>query len=259
MFKDILIISLTVSVIILILLVLSPILNRRYSAKWRYIIWLVLALRLLIPYRAEINKTPISIPVTEQVVVLRDDGSAFQVMTPNEAEQGGIMNPNPADYAPIANVNDIISRIWVLGIVVFMVYHIGCYAVFRTRIKPHLIPFGKNIYKCNKIDTPMMIGFFSPLILLPDTDYTDEETKIIIRHETTHFRRGDLWYKFIMLTANAVHWFNPLVYIMVHQANRDLEYFCDDSVTKETDTEYKKKYSMAILKTMKKRGEQDEK
>lgn len=259
MFKDTLIISLTVSAVILILLALSPILNRRYSAKWRYIIWLLLALRLLIPYRVEISHTPISIPVTEQVVVLRDEGSALQVMTPKEAEQGGIMNPNPADYAPIADVNDIINTIWILGIVVFMTYHICCYAIFRKKIKPHLVYIGKSIYSCNKIDTPMMIGFFSPLILLPDTDYTDKETEIIIGHEMAHFRRGDLWYKLLMLTANAVHWFNPFVYIMVRKANRDLEYFCDDSVTKDTDKDYKKFYSLTILKTMKKRGEQNEK
>lgn len=259
MFKDILLISLSSSVIILVLLVIFPILNRRYSAKWRYLLWLIIAIRLLVPYRVELNNAPINIPVTQKVVVTRNEGSAFQIMSPQQAEQGGIMNPDPADYAPIANVDDIISQIWILGILVFASYHIICYVTFRKRIQPYLLSVDKNTYRCNKIDTPMMIGFFKPLILLPDTDYTDEEVEIIIRHEITHFKRGDLWYKLLMLAANAVHWFNPFVYIMVRQANRDLEYFCDDAVTKDTDTNYKKIYSLTILKTMKKRGEQNEK
>lgn len=259
MFKDVVIISLSSSAVIILLFAFSPLLNRRYNAKWRYIVWLLLAARLLIPYRAEISNPPISIPVTEQVVVLRDEGSALQVMSPEEAEQGGLHNSSPADYAPIADVDDIINTVWIAGIIIFMSYHMWCYFLFRKRIKPHLTEIDKNIYRCNKTESPMMIGFFKPLIILPDKQYTEEETQLIIRHEMTHFRRGDLWYKLIMLAANAVHWFNPLVYLMVRQSNKDLEYFCDDAVTKDADTEYKKKYSMAILKTMKKRGDSDEK
>ena len=78
---------------------------------------------------------------------------------------------------------------------------------------------------------------------------------MIIEHEKTHKRRGDLWYKLILLAARSIHWFNPLVYVMVNMAQRDLEYSCDYDVCREKDIEFRKKYSMVILKSMKKGAE----
>lgn len=82
--------------------------------------------------------------------------------------------------------------------------------------------------------------------------YSDEEIKVILKHELTHYKRHDLWYKLLLICANGIHWFNPIIYFMVRQANRDLEYSCDDAVVGNEDMEYRKAYSKTILKSMKK-------
>ena len=92
--------------------------------------------------------------------------------------------------------------------------------------------------------------YFVPKILLPSTDYSNNELVIVLKHELTHFKRGDIWYKLLLIIANSIHWFNPFVYLMAKAANRDLEYSCDDVVVKNSDINFRKEYSLTILKTM---------
>lgn len=73
---------------------------------------------------------------------------------------------------------------------------------------------------------------------------------LILRHELVHHQQHDLWYKLVLLVANAVHWFNPLVYLLIGQANRDVEQVCDEKVVANQDMAYRKAYSMTILQAM---------
>ena len=66
----------------------------------------------------------------------------------------------------------------------------------------------------------MTLGLLRPVIVLPP-EVPEADLPLILRHELCHIRRRDLWYKGVMLLANAVHWFNPLVWRMAGQAGRD--------------------------------------
>ena len=148
--------------------------------------------------------------------------------------------------------------IWAVGAAGFMLFHIIIYWRFKLTVRSRLRPEGDYkgvpVFRCGAIESPMLTGFFKPEILLPEIELTPEELNVVFAHEYTHFRRRDLWYKLLLLTANAAHWFNPLVYLMVRQANRDLEYSCDDAVTRGKDMEFRRLYSMTVLKTMKRGG-----
>jgi beta-lactamase regulating signal transducer with metallopeptidase domain len=258
------------SAVILLLLIISPILNKRYSSKWRYFVWLVIALRLIIPIKAEIPFAPLNIPtVQNQTVVFRTERIPFSVMNEDYIERGNA-SPTSADYAPIITLGELLVIIWATGAIGFFLYHIINYISFKRKIKPYCkkadtkvfntvlsdmkIRVKPRLLECRKIASPMMIGFFKPMVLIPNTDYSNEELTVILKHELTHYKRGDLWYKLLLIIANAMHWFNPFVYLMVKAANRDLEYSCDDVVVKNSDIHFRKEYSLAILKAMQ-RGE----
>ena len=266
MLNNIFMISLSMSVVILLLLIISPLLNKRYSAKWRYFVWLVLALRLIIPFKVELPQAPISIPAPQnQTIVFRQEGIPHAIMDESSSLQGNA-SPTSADYAPIITLQELLTFIWALCAVAFFLHHIISYLIFKRKIKQYCNTVNSDILRdvlndmkikskpqlieCSKIASPMMIGFFKPVILIPNTDYSDNEFSVILKHELTHYKRCDIWYKLLLVIANSVHWFNPLVYLMVRQANRDLEYSCDDVVVKNSDMNYRKGYSMAILKAM---------
>lgn len=168
-----------------------------------------------------------------------------------------------ADYASIITLQKLLFIVWVLGAISFFLYHIISYFIFKRKIKPYCSNLDSDILyelldnmgirsesrllKCSIISSPMMIGFLKPIILLPDTKYSKNELAIILRHELTHYKRRDIWYKFLLIIANSIHWFNPFVYLMTRQANKDIEYSCDDTVVKNTDINFRKKCSMTIL------------
>lgn len=265
---DILLISASVSTAIIIMLILTPLLKQRYSAKWRYVVWLLLAIRLVIPFRFELPIIPVRMPIAEIITETRISHSAY-LQEPSEnipeqpvtnedsaadnqflpSENSGISVP-AAETTRHVNYSAIALIIWSVGAVGFFLWHVIAYAIFLKKIRPYCIRVKRRIYRCSRLESPIMTGFLRPRILIPDINYTEKELEIIIKHEMTHYKRRDMWYKLLLLAANAMHWFNPFVYIMVKCADRDIEYSCDDIVVKGEDTEFRKLYSKVILKTI---------
>ena len=265
---DILLISASVSAAIVIMLILTPLLKRRYSAKWRYVVWLLLAIRLVIPFRFELPIIPVRMPIADIITEARINRGADlqepsetipeQTITgasstednqylPEESDSISVQVPEIPTYI---NYQALAFIIWAAGAAGFFLWHVIAYAVFLRKIRPYCVRVKRRIYRCSRLESPIMTGFFRPRILIPDISYTEKELEIIIKHEMTHYKRHDMWYKLLLLAANAMHWFNPLVYIMVKCADRDLEYSCDDIVVKGEDAEFRKLYSKVILKTI---------
>lgn len=262
MLENIFLISLTMSLPILILAATVPILRKRYSAKWTYWAWLVLAIRLIIPFRYEPAQAPVQLPPIPSFNITINNTYESAPDTNEEENKTPAVPSHKSDYLPVSSsqsvisVREILGIIWFGGMFMFLCYHIFGYLIFKKKavsgckIKDiyNCIP----VYTCSKINSPMMLGFFKSKILLPEENFTDEELSVILKHEFTHYKRKDLWYKLLLLAANAVHWFNPFVYLMVKHAGRDLEYSCDDEVVKNSSIAFRKNYSMTILKSMKK-------
>uniref|UniRef100_UPI004056E3B5 extracellular solute-binding protein n=1 Tax=Acetatifactor sp. TaxID=1872090 RepID=UPI004056E3B5 len=100
------------------------------------------------------------------------------------------------------------------------------------------------------INSPMLFGYMDTVLLLPNVQYKPQELEAIMRHELTHYRSKDLWYKLVMIATCDVYWFNPILYLMKKMAFHDVEFVCDEKSTAYFDTDAKKEYSSTILKTM---------
>ena len=62
LFENVIEITLTTSIIILLLMVFSKVLEQNFSAKWRYRVWLLLAVRLLLPINLTLASPPVQLP-----------------------------------------------------------------------------------------------------------------------------------------------------------------------------------------------------
>jgi uncharacterized membrane protein YkoI len=100
---------------------------------------------------------------------------------------------------------------------------------------------------CPFVPSPMLIGFFKSTILLPNKDISADELGYAFRHELTHYKRKDLWINLLALLATAMHWFNPLVYLMAKVARADCEAACDEAVVNGYDLERRKQYGETII------------
>ncbi|MBD5532776.1 MAG: M56 family metallopeptidase [Lachnospiraceae bacterium] len=276
--------SIVISIIIVLLLLLTPVLNKRYAAKWKYWIWIVVALRLMIPLGGDggqpiADRQPKREPLTSQET--EKPSSDAPVEGPG---RGRVVVEIPAQMtAPIViqpektggniSVLDIIAFVWVLGSLLFISVHLISYFHYKHQIlkkgrivkdKDILCPMIRlkrelhigctiSVIEYPEAASPMMIGFFKHVLVLPKEQYHSEELFFILKHELIHLKRRDLWFKLLFVVANAVHWFNPLVWIMQKQAAVDMELSCDERVTKGTDYDTRKAYTETLLSTLHKK------
>ncbi|MDE7185575.1 MAG: M56 family metallopeptidase [Lachnospiraceae bacterium] len=94
---------------------------------------------------------------------------------------------------------------------------------------------------------PMVIGFCRPMVVLPDMQYNQQELYFILRHELVHLKRRDACLKLLFVAANAVHWFNPVVWIMQREAVVDMELSCDERVVQGMDFADRKAYTETLF------------
>jgi beta-lactamase regulating signal transducer with metallopeptidase domain len=97
------------------------------------------------------------------------------------------------------------------------------------------------------VRTPMLLGLLRPVIVLPDRDYDDEMLRGILRHELTHYRRGDLAYKWFAVLVSSLHWFNPFFSLFRREIDRACELSCDERLLRRMGREEKQHYGELLL------------
>ncbi len=277
-------ISATVGAVVLLILLASPLINRRYAAKWKYYIWIFLAIRLLIPLSGMYHSQPESKPTAAVSDTVPADGTAvyqpvetprvqprrFVVEIPVEATGQITKTPDTTTVRPKLSIFDIVFSAWIAGIIIFTaVPVISClqykykiarggeiikageaYEIFlrmksRLKIKRNVL-----LIRYSKAASPMVIGFIKPALVLPCDEFSTEDLQFIIRHELIHLKRGDVYIKLLCVLANAVHWFNPIVWIMRREASIDMELSCDEGVIKGKSFDVKRAYTETLLSSL---------
>lgn len=101
------------------------------------------------------------------------------------------------------------------------------------------------------VTTPLTIGLFrwTMRVVLPERAYSEEELRLIFRHEAVHMGRQDSWAKFFLGFCTAMCWFNPLMWIAMRKSAEDVELSCDETVLLKADGETKRRYAELLLKT----------
>ena len=138
-----------------------------------------------------------------------------------------------------------LAFIWAAGCVVLLLYAVCSYILLKRKTGA-AFNNGENIYICDDIDTPFILGTLSPKIYIPSL-LTEEERGYVIAHEKAHLKRLDCVWKPLGFILLAVYWFNPLSWVAYILLCRDIELACDERVIADKDIEYKKQYAMTLL------------
>ncbi|MVB09709.1 BlaR1 peptidase M56 [Caprobacter fermentans] len=271
-------ISAGASALILLLFSAGKLTRKVYAAQWRSWVWLALAVRLLIPIHFELPQTAVALPapspeqgVTVVVPGTRGTGS-FSIpdtvsgQERNAYEKKAELIREDAEKRTVP-LNTLLAVTWAAGAAGCLLWTLGSSLLFRRRLlrwsseetddgvlrlfREERAAAGGGgrvrLMRGKKDAGPMLIGLLCPVLLLPPGLFEDGELRVIFRHELTHFRRRDLWYRLLLAAACAVHWFNPLVWLMARAANRDLELSCDEAALKNADPAFRAEYGRAIL------------
>ena len=143
------------------------------------------------------------------------------------------------------DVLNIASIVWLAGICVLLIYALATYMRIKRRTLASVKLEG-NIYLCDDIGTPFILGVLRTKIFIP-SKLSEEEREYVLAHENAHLKRLDNLWKPLGYVILAVYWFNPLVWFFYMLLCRDIEIACDERVIEDKDIEYKKLYATTLL------------
>ena len=248
LFVKILNMSITASYLILAVLLLR-ILAKRIPRKYICLLWILAAIRLVVPFELEstVSLIPSGRTVTKEIMTDYVPQIDSGIATIDSRVNAAMTNAGAATAAsanPMQIYMGILSIIWVAGIAVMLLLCVISYVRLDYRLV-NAKPQQGRIYRCDEITTPFVLGIFKPKIYLPSS--IDEEFDYVVAHEEVHIRRFDHVTKPLAYLILMLHWFNPLVWIGFIMYCRDVELACDDRVVREMSVEERKEYASALL------------
>ena len=275
--KILLSLSVSGALLLLLILGLKPLYKNKFSKRWQYYIWIVVALRFLLPFTPDttiigslfekFDTTAITneIPTNPNVPVPADTGNskAEPTQTNREITTAAMREP--------FNKYVCLFFIWSALALVLFVRKVTVYQGFIQYIKAgnkevsdikilNLLSDCEEKLKiktrvelsCNPlIASPMLIGFFRPRIILPVGEWEDKELSYIFVHELIHYKQRDMFYKWLIQIVVCVHWFNPFVYLLEKEVNKSCELSCDEKVISILNEKAKREYGDTLISFLK--------
>ena len=251
-FERLLNMSITGSIVIAVVL-LARLCLKRAPKIYSYLLWSVVLFRLLCPVSFSSDVSVLE-PVPGRsadsgwTVSYQPLRQADQIETRPQAEATPEGLEHQKTEQPKGKVTpmDIGAWVWLLGAVGMGGFSLAQYALLRRRLA-EAVPLGGNVYLCDRIASPFVMGLFRPNIYLP-SETPEEERSFILAHERYHIRRVDPVWKALAYLALCIHWFNPLAWLAFCLAGKDMELSCDEAVLKGLGVEVRADYAQALLR-----------
>lgn len=254
--------SISAAVLILVIASIRALLMRRLPKQTFLLLWGIVLLRLLIPFNIPSNFSVYSL-------LHKWTGKAARIALPAAGMPATHTSAVMADTAlPLsqeayAHVSPLMV-IWLAGLLIVALYYVATHLHWRREYRmalpvnqafvqrwKHNHPLRRPvaIRQSDRIPSPLTYGIFRPVVLLPKhTDWTDEaRLGYILAHEWIHIRRFDTGIKCLVAAALCIHWFNPLVWLMVILINRDIELACDEAVVRNFGGSHKSAYALTLI------------
>lgn len=243
--------SLTASYVILFVLA-CRLLLKKVPKIFSYSLWAVVLFRLICPFSFSSAFSFLKIPSSYSNKIEYIPSSVKLISQP-EVSTGindvtSSINTSPLSLTTHTGNNSIcgiLSTIWVLGFISLIVYSILSYLILKHKVCTAIL-IKDNVFQCENISSPFVLGLIKPKIYLP-TALKETEQNYILKHEQIHIKRFDYLIKPTAFLALCLHWFNPLVWISFMLMSKDMEMSCDERVLKELGTQIKKDYSTSLL------------
>lgn len=267
------------SLIILLILLVRPLMGASIPARWRYLLWALVLVRLLVPISA-FPSNPVSMqniavvdqPFDQVGFVLPQAYKMDSQPGPTQEEPGTPQTTPAPSKASSISWWAVASTIWLAGILASLGIMITAQVLLWRRLGKNRLPVDPAIFaiwnKCcqrlriksspvlrmsSDVTSPALVGLFRPVLLLPEgklAAFSPEDWENIFVHELAHYRRADHWIHAVQLVALSVHWFNPLVWLGFRQLRADRELAADEWALQHLDPERSTGYGDTLLKVL---------
>lgn len=271
-------IALTSSALILFLIIIRRLLRGRIAPLLQYGLWLLVALRLLIP--GSLFPSPVSVigaveevrsAIEEEAAPISQDAPVAAAplpaspdpMAPDRASPvppagaGSAAAPSvPAVSPAVSGVKAIRwQTVWLVGAALvslaLLVSNLTFYVDLRQkRRRLELSGTGAGalpVYLVEDLPSPCLFGLLCPAVYINRKALLSPHLDHILVHELTHFRHGDHLWTLLRGLCLAVHWYNPLVWWAAALSRQDCELACDDGVISLLGEEERLDYGATLV------------
>ena len=152
--------------------------------------------------------------------------------------------------------------VWSIGFALSLIRYSVGYLLFASELRGHIrrpldwkdftaggdLKRKPSLWVADGVYSPMLVGLWRPMIVLPEGDYDRETLENILRHELMHYRRRDILYKWFAVVVFSSQWFNPVMYLVRGEINRACELSCDEMVIRPMSREEKQSYGETLLR-----------
>ncbi|WP_336775458.1 M56 family metallopeptidase [Paenibacillus sp. MMO-58] len=281
--------SLMASVLVVLILAAKGLLRDKLKPRWGYLLWLLLILRLVLPWAPE---SPISMYNIVHLFAEKNHFAAANetIITPAVKPETEGVNPTQLTQSPqdtLAAIQkdpaikksatsaaplQVASIVWLVGAVVFLGMMFRANLRFARKIKgekaimdPGIAALFESckedmnlrrritLIRTNRVSSPTLFGLFKPKLLLPGTalqTLSEAQLRYVFLHELSHVRRNDIALNGVMSILLALHWFNPFVWYAYHKMRVDQELACDALALTRVKPEESKEYALTIIKLL---------
>ena len=266
LFPAAVILSVTGSVGHILLKLLAAVSGNHLSQSWRYHGIVAVSLLFVLPVYKLWEFIPVPYSVSPPVISF--GGGVEPAFLPGSPAGADMLTPQPLPTAGIdwGTVLERAAVLWLWVAVSLVLWNVWRLLRYRRLIEQagnkvnsrlqqiaveeaRLAGIGGDVRLLASplAQSPMLVGFFRPTILLPLEHLPDSDARFILAHELTHFRRKDLWKKLLFLMVRCAHWFNPIVYLLNRDFSRWLETSCDEQVVSSLDRDQRKEYGRLLI------------
>ena len=276
-------VTLLTSSALILSLCLLRLARRRVSARLIYALWLVAALRLMLPF--SLAPSPVSVanlaPELHEAVIAEpapgaenpETGEAIAVPAEPGAESpetGGTVTVPPGPDMPLApgaaaepepsfDWAGALRALWIGGgaaLAALLVYkNAAMYLALRAGRRRLELDAALPVYLVEGLPSPCLFGVFRPAIYLtPAALETPERTRMALLHEETHYRHGDHLWALLRCALLCVYWFDPFVWLAAFLSRRDCELACDESCVKRLGEAGRAEYGGALIDLLSREG-----
>ena len=268
--------SLKGSLLILLVAAIHVAGRNAIPARWRYAMWLLVAVRLLVPFGPQSNLSVFNLLVEKAPVIERFD------LAPRDVE-ATVVQATPSQVArasaPKIGVASLFVIAWIAGLVLlaarlaissFRLHRriegddaeaIAAALVTRNELRALFdecrrvagVSRHVRLIETDLVKTPALHGMVRPALLLPIAmreSFTAAELRNVFLHELAHLRRLDVVTNWIVATIQVIHWFNPLVWFAVARMREERELACDELALSWLEQEERLTYGRTILKLL---------
>ena len=260
-FKAVVIMSLSGGAFAAALMLLSPLTRRILNPIHHYYITLAAVVMLLIPvsFGTGGERLPQSAAVQTESSMRTTDKAPNIGVVSSESQSLETKTQSHGTGSLLKRIVDVgrgaapyLAAVWfVLAILLLCEGYIW----FTKRLaehsdaadKPDNVPQRLAVRSTDMLQSPMITGIFRPTLYIPKSDLTPSEQSLILEHELVHYRRGDIVFKWLIMAAKCIHWFNPIVYVLARYIERECEASCDFKATRSMSDADKKQYMHTLV------------